>query len=54
MMWSCVPPVDLETAVQKALLVKLAENVPLGRTVYKPDDIIEITYRSAGEPRSRR
>jgi hypothetical protein len=53
-MWSCVPALDLRTAVQKTLLVKLAENVPPDWPVYKPCDIIDITCRRAAEPRSRR
>ena len=37
---------NLNAAVQYSLLVKLAEAVPPGQTVYKPGDVINITYNT--------
>jgi hypothetical protein len=39
-----VPPVNLNTAILNARLVKLAEEVPPDQTVYKPGDVINVTY----------
>jgi pimeloyl-ACP methyl ester carboxylesterase len=35
---------DLKEAIKYALLVKSAEDVPPGQTVYRPGDIINVTY----------
>jgi len=38
------PPVNLSTAIQYAMLVQLAEDVPPGQTVYNPGDTINVKY----------
>ena len=38
------PAVNLNAAIQNGLLVKLAEAVPPGQTVYNPGDVINIAY----------
>jgi hypothetical protein len=43
-MSTSAPQVNLNAAIQYGLLVKLAEAVPPDQTVYKPGDVINITY----------